>query len=108
MVLSIVFYFGTVLGWKGFNGLDRYITETIAQKDFKTLTGRTKIWAAMFKACIDNPIHIIFGHGFMVSQKQTLAITASIFPGTNGVRTAHNGYIQVLFEFGAIGALFDV
>lgn len=105
LVLTIVFYFGTVFGWKGFNGLDKYITETIAQKDFKTLTGRTKIWAAMFKASIDNPIHIIFGHGFMVSQKQTLAITASIFPGTSGVRTAHNGYIQVLFEFGAIGVL---
>ena len=103
ITLVIIFYIGTVFGWKGFNGLDRFITEAIAEKDFKTLTGRTKIWAGIFKASFDNPIHMIFGHGFMVSQNQTVAITASLFNGHNGVRTAHNGYLQVLYEFGIIG-----
>ena len=55
-----------------------------------------------FKASFDNPIHMIFGHGFMVSQNQTVAITASLFNGHNGVRTAHNGYLQVLYEFGIV------
>ena len=102
MTLIILFYIGTVLAWKGFIGIDQYITKTIFDKDFKTLTGRTKIWTACFKACIDTPIHAVFGHGFMVSRVQTVALTASIFGGA-GVRTTHNGYLQVLFEYGFVG-----
>lgn len=104
MFLIIFFYIGTVFEWKGFKGIDLYVTKVIFSKDLKTLTGRTKIWAAAFKDSINNPIHIIFGHGFMVSQNQTIALTASIFNG-GGVRTTHNGYLQVLFDFGFVGLL---
>ena len=105
IALIVIFYLGTVFGWKGFQGIDRFITEAIADKDFKTLTGRTKIWAGIFKACFDNPMHMIFGRGFMVSQNQTVAITSSLFNTDHGVRTAHNGYLQVLYEFGIVGFL---
>ena len=105
LALVVVFYFGTVFAWKGFIGVDNFVTEAIAKKDFNTLTHRTDIWAAIFKACFDNPVHMFLGHGFMVSQPQTVAITGSIFNSSIGVRTAHNGYLQILYEFGIIGAL---
>ena len=102
LFLVIFFYIGTVFEWKGFKGIDLYVTKTIFNKNFTTLTGRTKIWAASFKDAINNPIHMIFGHGFLVSRQQTVALTASIFNG-GGVRTTHNGYLQVLFDFGFVG-----
>ena len=105
ITLALVFYFGTVFGWNGFQGVDRFVTKAIVEKDFKTLTGRTKIWTGICKACFDTPLHMVLGRGFMVSQNQTVAITASLFNSTRGVRTAHNGYLQVLYEFGIVGVV---
>ena len=100
--LGIVFYLGAKLEWKGFKGVDIYITELMNSKDFNSLTGRTKIWEAVIPHCFDTLSHALFGHGYLITQKHTLGLTATVFGGFN-VKTTHNGYIQVLFEFGVVG-----
>lgn len=104
--LIIVFYIGKVKEWKGFNGIDIYITEIIYNKNFSTLTGRTDIWKMVIPTCFDNLIHTLFGHGFMISEKFILNLTAARF-GT-GVRSVHNGYLEILFEFGVLGLLANL
>ena len=102
--LILIFYIGKTKEWKGFNGIDFYITEIIYNKNFSTLTGRTMIWKAIFPTCFDNPLHTFLGHGFMVSENFIVGITGHLFGG-EGVRSAHNGYLEILFEFGILGAI---
>ena len=104
--LIILFYYGVTHFWKGFAGLDAYLSETFHKKNFSTFSGRTKIWAAIFPHCFENPLQLILGHGFMLSEKNILAITSAMNDGANeGVRTAHNGYLQILYEYGIVGAV---
>ncbi len=105
--LIIVFYYGTTHHWDGFVGMDIYLTEILYKKDFATFTGRTNIWKHIFPYCFDSPIHIIFGHGFMLTEKETMAITGAMSNDmAAAVRTTHNGYLQLMFEFGLVGVLF--
>ena len=101
LALILVFFWGVKKEWKGFNGIDLYITEIIAKKDFKTLTSRTVVWEKILPACFDSPMHMLLGHGFMISTNIVEGITFDLFG--EGVRSTHNGYLQVLFEFGLIG-----
>ena len=104
--LVIVFYIGSQVKWKGFSGTNDYISKVFSQKSFETISGRVAIWNALIPHIADNPFTIIFGHGFMVSEKHIFAITAALNNNVlNGVRTTHNGYIQVLYEFGLLGGL---
>lgn len=103
MALAIVFYYGCKKEWDGFNGLDIYMTETFNKKNFSTLSGRTQIWENILPLCYDSPLHIIIGHGFLISEKNIYAITAAMNNSMEGVRTTHNGYLQIFFEYGVIG-----
>ena len=102
--LIITFYWGVKHEWDGFVGFDNYISEIFARKDFITFTGRTKIWQTILPYCYDNPLHLILGHGFLISDKYMLGITGAVNAGTvEGVRTTHNGYLQIFFEYGLVG-----
>ena len=102
--LFIIFYYGVKHEWDGFVGFDNYISEIFKNKDFITFTGRTKIWQNILPYCADSPLHLILGHGFLISEKNILAITGAMNGGLeSGVRTTHNGYLQVFFEYGALG-----
>lgn len=109
VALVVVFYYGVTHTWKGFNGLDTYLSETFKNKDFLTFTGRTTIWRNVFPYCFKDPFHLVFGYGFMISEKNILAITGAMYnnPAT-GVRTTHNGYLQMIFEYGLIGSVVHV
>ena len=108
MSLAILFYWGSKHEWNGFIGLDVYITQTFKSKNFITYSGRTQIWNAVIPLCFDNPIHAIFGHGFMLSEKYILAITGAMNSDpTAAVRTTHNGYIETLFDYGIIGLIVE-
>ena len=102
--LIITFYWGVKHEWDGFIGFDNYVSEIFKNKDFVTFTGRTKIWQTILPYCFDNPIHLAIGHGFLISDKYMLGITGAVNAGTlEGVRTTHNGYLQIFFEYGLIG-----
>lgn len=106
--LVFLFFYGSNHEWNGFKGLDVYLSEVFNRKNFSTFSGRTKIWENIIPYCIDSPISIIFGHGAIISEKHILAITAAMNNTLVGVRTTHNGYIQVMFEYGIIGLLTNV
>lgn len=108
LALIIVFYYGVSHEWKGFNGLDQYLSEVFHKKNFSTLSGRIKIWKKILPYCFDSPFHIVFGHGFMISEKTILGITGALNNTGRGVRTTHNGYLQVVFEYGLIGAVVHI
>lgn len=103
--LILLFYIGCVKEWKSFNGINLYLTEVFQTKNFLTFSGRTKIWENILPYCVDNPIHAIFGHGFMISEKIILAITGASDNAEAGVRTTHNGYFEMLFDYGFVGLL---
>ena len=100
--IGIIFYIGAKKEWKGFHGVDIYITELMNSKDFASLTGRTSIWNQIFRYAFDTPMHMLFGHGYLITQKHTLGVTGAMW-GLGAVKTTHNGYLQVLFEFGLVG-----
>ncbi|MBO4856572.1 MAG: O-antigen ligase family protein [Bacilli bacterium] len=106
--LIILFYWGTTHSWKGFIGLDTYISQTFQAKDFLTYSGRTQIWQTVIPLCFDSPIHMIFGHGFMLSEKLLVAVTGAMYNRADGVKTTHNGYLEIMFDYGAIGLIVHV
>ena len=108
VVLSLIalFYFAVTKPVKGFIGLNVYLTEMLKSKNFATFTGRTKLWFGIIPHCFDNIMHSIFGHGFLVSEKYMIGLTASINDGDlSGVRTAHNGLVEIMFNYGMVGTV---
>ena len=104
LALFALFYIGVTHKWDGFIGFDVYLTEMFKQKNFSTFTGRTLIWKEIFPLCFDSTLHTWLGHGFMISEKSILAITGAMNNAVElGVRTTHNGYLQIMFEYGIIG-----
>ena len=104
--LVLIFYYGVTHYWDGFRGLDVYITDMFAKKNFATLTGRIYIWNAILPHVADSATHLVFGHGFMISEKLILGITGAMNNNPlSGVRTTHNGYLQIAFEYGLVGMI---
>ena len=108
LALIFLFFYGSNHEWNGFKGLDVYLSDVFNSKNFSTFSGRTKIWENILPYCFDNPISIIFGHGAIISEKHILAITAAMNNNLVGVRTTHNGYLQVMFEYGIIGTIANL
>lgn len=109
LVLLIIFYWGAHAEWDGFKGLEEYISKVFSLKNFETISGRVAIWENLGPKVFDNVFATIFGHGFMVSEKHILAITGAMNNNPlSGVRSAHNGYLQVLYEYGFLGALLHI
>lgn len=109
LALVILFFYGVTHMWDGFIGLDAYLTEMFQKKNFATFSGRIDIWKSVFPYCFDNFTHLFLGHGFMISEKTILGITGAMHNNNlPGVRTAHNGYLQVLFEYGLFGVLIHL
>ena len=104
--LILVFYLGVQLGWNIFKGMNAFVTKVYFSKDFSTFTGRKKIWEALLTCSFDSTIHTIFGHGYMISEKYILAITACSSNALDGgVRSAHNGFFQLMFQGGLVSLI---
>lgn len=106
MAIAITFYYGSKHEWKGFVGLDNYVSEIFKTKNFVTISGRTKIWETVLPLCFDSPLHAVLGHGFLLSRKSLIAITSVMYNNTvSGVQTTHNGYLEILFDYGLVGLI---
>ena len=106
MAIAITFYYGSKHEWKGFVGLDNYVSEIFKTKNFITISGRTKIWETVLPLCFDSPLHAVLGHGFLLSRKSLIAITSVMYNNTvGGVQTTHNGYLEILFDYGLVGLI---
>lgn len=66
-------------------------------KDYSTFTHRTFIWEKIFKLLLENPRDFIFGLGYRNADKFLESVA--------GVRSAHNGYIEMLLRHGILGLL---
>ena len=105
IAIILIFYVGSQQHWDGFVGLDEYISKVFSSKNFTTITGRVTIWEHVYPYIFDNPLSAIIGHGFMITEKNILGITEAMAnDATAAVRTTHNGYVQIVFEYGLFGA----
>ena len=103
-----LFYYGASFGWKGLSGLNIYISRLFEEKNFRTFTGRTLIWKEVLPYCAKNIQTMLLGHGFLLSHKHIQAITGAMYNTASGVPTTHNGYLEVLFDFGVVGIITNL
>ena len=60
-------------------------------------SSRDAIWASCTQYVISDPVRLIFGNGF--------GVAAEINRALSHVNSAHNGFIQILFNYGIVGCL---
>jgi len=66
-----------------------------------TLTGRTAIWAASITSVMKRPL---FGYGYMAFWRGLQGASAGAVAATGwAVPSAHNGFLEVWLELGAVG-----
>ncbi len=106
LVVAILFYWGSKHSWPGFATLDAFISKAFKDKSFSTLSDRTELWKWLLPMCFDSPLHAILGHGFLLSEKYILNATEALRNGIlPGVRTTHNGYLEMMFDYGLVGLI---
>ena len=107
--IVLLLYIGSKKGWPGFSSIDAFISKAVKDKNFATLSDRTDLWKTLLPMCFDSPLHIILGHGFMLSEKYVLSATEALRSGIlPGVKTTHNGYLEVMFDYGIVGLVVHV
>lgn len=86
----------------------KFIVEDCLDKNFKTLSGRTKIWDMAVDVLIQHPMQLFFGFGHGVSPYYINGYY-SVFDGVvSDVTSLHNGFIEILFRFGVVGLLLYI
>ncbi len=106
LTIVLLLFLGSKKGWPGFSTIDAFISKAIKDKNFATLSDRTDLWKTLLPMCFDSPLHTILGHGFMLSEKYILGATEALRSGIlPGVKTTHNGYLEVLFDYGIVGLI---
>ena len=74
-----------------------FVSVDIINKDYFTITGRTTMWKRLFELQVSNPMDLIFGLGHVTGR--TILRTYLNFT----VKSAHNGFMEILFRYGLIG-----
>ena len=109
LAVVIIVYCGSKHNWRGFPTLDEFVSKAFKDKNFSNLSDRTTLWKVLVPMCFDSPVHTIFGHGFLISEKYILNVTEALRNGYQpGVRTTHNGYLEMMFDYGLIGLVIHV
>ena len=93
-IVSTILYQSKVVGFV--NLFDFLVSHTFV-KDYSTFTQRTRIWKEVFNMLLENPRNFIFGLGYRTAD--------AMLETRVGVRTAHNGFIEVFLRHGLIGEL---
>jgi exopolysaccharide production protein ExoQ len=81
--------------------LGSYFTNYEQSNDGATLTGRTTLWANVMPAIEQRPI---LGHGYQASTFVEFQVNAVSW----GASHLHNGFVEVLYNNGAIGLIIIV
>ena len=80
-----------------FVNLWSFISGSIFQKDFVTMTGRSSIWIKIFELLKGNPLDLIFGLGHKTGNRILVEYSTTF-------RTAHNAIMEMFLRYGLIGA----
>ena len=98
---GLLFFILIITRVPAFTNLWVFIEETLFNKNFLTVTGRTTIWTKVFDLLKANPLDFIFGLGHKTANKILVEYTTSI-------RTAHNAVMEVFLRYGLLGAIIYV
>ena len=77
-----------------------FFVENIASKNFTNYTGRITIWKHIINLLKQNPLDFIFGLGYRTGNK----ILGVSLRGSEKLRSAHNGVMQIFLRHGLLGA----
>lgn len=83
-----------------FSNLWDFIEQEVFHKNFNTLTGRTEIWDHIFDLLKQNPLDLIFGLGH-----QTGTSILSTYIPYSGIKSAHNGVMEIMLRYGLLGVI---
>ena len=78
--------------------LQKYLTDYAASGEAETGTGRVGLWKVVIPAIMEKPI---FGHGYMASKFMVEDESGIDWPAGH----THNGFLEVLYNNGAVGLL---
>ncbi len=68
------------------------------------LSGRTDNWNEILKYSFDSPTHMMFGHGFMISQKYIRSMLSALHSSDlGGSSMGENGFVYMTYSTGLIG-----
>ena len=95
--IAVVFAIFVLTKVPMFVNLWSFITGSIFQKDFVTMTGRSSIWIKIFELLKGNPLDLIFGLGHITGNKILVEYSTTF-------RTAHNAFMEVVLRYGLLGA----
>ena len=79
----------------------RYFTEA----NFVSYTGRTQIWSEATNFLVNHPLNFMFGVGFKNSYPVVGGLMHAYKGWSSNPLSTHNGYIQILMNFGLIGLI---
>lgn len=77
----------------------RYLYRELSTSDFNSFTNRREIWEAAIGASNQNVTTLLFGYGFRNSEY----IVGGLMNVDDHRISCHNGYLQILLNFGIIG-----
>ena len=77
----------------------RYLYRELSTSDFNSFTNRREIWEAAIGASNQNITTLLFGYGFRNSEY----IVGGLMNVDDHRISCHNGYLQLLLNFGVIG-----
>ena len=83
----------------------RFLYQEMSTADFNNYSNRLKIWETTLYASNQNIFTLLFGYGFRTSEY----ITGGLLNVDDHRISSHNGYLQLLMNFGVVGlAIFAI
>lgn len=92
---------------KGFlNHFYELIKSTVNEKDYDSLTGRDYVWKYTFELIKNNDLTLFFGYGHGIANIVFKAKSLSYSGGSFYVVSSHNGFLDVMLNYGLVGLFF--
>ena len=82
----------------------RFLFKELSEANYMTLTNRTAIWSKIGEFMASDTKHLILGYGLIHSNQIIGGITFGTLSDVN--LSAHNGFVQLFFDFGIAGLVF--
>lgn len=99
--IVVVFFIFVLTGVPLFVNLWGFIRDSLFNKDFSTITGRSNIWIKIVDLLKANPLDFIFGLGHKTGNKILIEYSTDF-------RTAHNAVMEVFLRYGLLGVIVYV
>ena len=105
VAIYIIFACALQLDMGSFSTFCNYLKRKIVLADYQTFTNRTFLWDSSVIILREHPLNLIFGFGFRNSQIILGGYKSAINLEPYAPISSHSAYMQVLMNFGLVGAL---